>query len=224
MKHNQQIAEISLTENLIVENQEVAPGVYVLSVERPFDFIPGQVVALTSSKTIPPRMYSVCSGKHDKLLQILYNVKPQGLLTTQLARLQSRDKIYLSPPSGSFYPKLQNSWWIASGTGIAPFISQVLSENVQNVHLIHGARSLDGFYFQKLLENKAGVEYVRCCSGEAHPHIYSGRLTKYLKENTELPLDDMFFLCGSPEMVVDTRDLLIAKGIEFSKIGSEIYF
>ncbi len=224
MKKFKQNEEISLIENVIVDNMEIASGVYLLGVERPFNFVPGQVVGLTCTKTIPPRMYSICSGKDEKLLQILYNIKPQGLLTTQLARLKAGDKIYLSPPSGSFYPKPQNSWWIASGTGIAPFISQLLSGKVENITLVHGSRTLQGFYFEKLLENTQGIHYIRCCSGEVHPRVYEGRLTHYLKEDKELPVDEIFFLCGSPEMVVDTRELLIKRGIKFSNIGSEIYF
>ena len=33
-----------------------------------------------------------------------------------------------------------------------------------------------------------------------------------------------YYLCGSAEMVVDTRDILIEKGIPFENIVSEIYF
>ncbi len=33
-----------------------------------------------------------------------------------------------------------------------------------------------------------------------------------------------YYLCGSAEMVVDTRDILIRKGVPFDQIISEIYF
>jgi ferredoxin/flavodoxin---NADP+ reductase len=224
MNQNAWITEDSFTENRVIENREIAPNVFLLSVERRFDFVPGQWIKITTSQSIPPRMYSICSGKNDKWLQILYNIKPEGILTTQLSQLKKGAALYLSPPSGSFYPPFQNSWWIASGTGIAPFISQYLSESLQNVHLIHGARTLEGFYFQELLKDTTGLDYIQCCSGQTHSTVYAGRLTQYLKEYPQLPSDVNFFLCGSPEMVVDTRDILIQKGIAYSKIGTEIYF
>ena len=33
-----------------------------------------------------------------------------------------------------------------------------------------------------------------------------------------------YYLCGSAEMVVEIRDILIEKGIPFDRIISEIYF
>lgn len=224
MRTSKPSASVALKEYTIIEQIEIASGVFVLGVQRPFDFTPGQWVQLSSDTSIPPRMYSICSGNQDKDLRILYNVKSDGLLTPQLARRKAGDSIYLSSPAGTFYPRPQNSWWIASGTGIAPFISQILSETLHTVHLIQGARTQEGFYFQKLLETQPGLHYTRCCSGESHPHLYAGRLTKFLKEYPQLPTDALYSLCGSPEMVVDTRDLLIARGVPYSNIASEIYF
>ena len=34
----------------------------------------------------------------------------------------------------------------------------------------------------------------------------------------------MYYLCGSADMVVEVRDILIGKGIPFGHIISEIYF
>lgn len=224
MKNLNDIPETTLDEHSIVENQEIAPQVHLISVKRTFEFTPGQVVWITCDPTIPPRMYSICSGNKDTFLQILFDVKEDGKLTPKLSKLRAGDLLLVSPPSGYFYPRSKDSFWIASGTGIAPYISLLSSESVENIHLIHGARTLEGFYFQKFLETKTEIDYIRCCSRELHEGVYSGRLTKYLKESSALPKNQMYFLCGSAEMVVDTRDLLLKKEIEFSKIASEIYF
>ena len=45
--------------------------------------------------------------------------------------------------------------------------------------------------------------------------VYEGRLTGYLRECKFLPDDRKYYLCGSAEMVVQTRDLLLSEGISF---------
>ena len=54
--------------------------------------------------------------------------------------------------------------------------------------------------------------------------VYHGRVTRYLAEEESLDPELNYYLCGSAEMVVDTRDVLIRKGIPFNRIVSEIYF
>lgn len=216
--------EHKLQQYSIAEHQKIAKDVFVLGLQKSIDFTPGQVVEVTTSLDIPPRMYSICSGPNDKLLHILYNIQPHGLLTPKLSQLKPGESLFVSSPMGSFKPAEKDCFWIASGTGIAPFISQIQTKSLENVTLIHGAKSIEGFYFQERLKDRKDLDYIRCCSAENGEGIYSGRLTKYLKELDHLPKNSMYYLCGSPEMVVDTRDILIQKGIEYSNIASEIYF
>jgi len=49
-------------------------------------------------------------------------------------------------------------------------------------------------------------------------------VTDYLAQHPALPTDRPYYLCGSEVMVVEVRDLLIARGIPFTRIFSEIYF
>jgi len=54
--------------------------------------------------------------------------------------------------------------------------------------------------------------------------VYAGRVTEYLIEQPTLNPGLKYYLCGNAEMVVDTQDILIIKGIPFDQIVSEIYF
>ena len=69
-----------------------------------------------------------------------------------------------------------------------------------------------------------GDNYIRCCSAESDHGVYSGRVTDYLEEQASLDPDLKYYLCGSAEMGVEARDILISKGIPFHHIISEIYF
>jgi ferredoxin/flavodoxin---NADP+ reductase len=212
-----------LKEYRVTSNKEISPEVYVISVKRDFDFSPGQVVKLALDRDSPPRIYSLCSGNRDIDASFLFNVKESGSLTPRLASLKPADKILLSAPYGSFTGDTSAAWWIGSGTGIAPYYSMLRSGLGMNKILIHGVRFLNQFYFGDELVREMGENYIRCCSRESDTGVFSGRITAYVEQVENLP-DVKYFLCGNALMVVEVRDLLIARGISFEKIIAEIYF
>ncbi len=207
----------------ITDNVEISPSVHVISFKRNFEFSPGQVVKIAVDNTHPPRIYSICSGNKEDEVRILFNVKEDGFLTPKLASMIPGDKILVSNPYGSFQGTKEKAWWIATGTGIAPFYSMIRSGLIGNKKLIHGARYLNQFYFEDELEEALGKNYIRCCSRETSCDTFNGRVTQYLDETGLLP-GIKYFLCGKALMVVEVRDLLISKGIPFENIISEIYF
>ena len=219
-----ELQALKLTETTINYLREIAPRVYILSYKKTHQFVPGQVVGISLSDKEDPRLYSIASGSGENEIRILFNVVPEGSLTKKLFRLQEGDHIYVSEPFGTFYGKSGPAYWIAAGTGIAPFLSMYHSGLGKNKKLIHGGRTLDSFYFEKDLKEFFGENYVRCCSREKGKDVYEGRLTKYLSELDELPSDHDYYLCGSSEMVSETRDILIEKGVPFNNIIAEIYF
>ncbi len=204
--------------------REIAPGVFLLSYPRTFQFIPGQVVGLTLDPNEPPRLYSIASGSQQDDISILFNVVPDGQLTEQLSQLKSGDALFSSLAFGTFYGNIKPAYWIATGTGIAPFLSMFHSGLGKGKIIIHGGRFLESFYFQDMLLKHFGKNYIRCCSKEKGDGIYNGRVTDYLKGLPDLPPDHKYYLCGSAEMVIETRDMLLDKGISFGNIIAEIYF
>lgn len=217
------VKKLPLTQLKIREITRVSPDAYVLSFDKIRDFLPGQVVAVTTEPEIPPRIYSLCSAPDESTMSILFNVKTDGLLTPQLAALGNDDLIHVSMPFGAFLGDEQPAWWIASGTGVAPYRSMLRTHLGFNKKLIHGGRFAHNFYFQEEFGASLKDNYIRCCSQESGDGLYHGRLTHWLKAQ-QLPLSQMYYLCGSAEMVVEVRDILIAKGVGIEWIMSEIYF
>lgn len=207
----------------LTNNEEISPGVHVISFLRDFDFTAGQVVKIAIDNSHAPRIYSICSGNNQNEIRILYNIKDDGYLTPKLASMIPGDQILVSKPYGSFLGTHDNAWWIATGTGIAPYYSMILSGLANNKKLIHGVRYLNQFYFEDELEEALGQNYIRCCSGESSCNTIPGRVTAYLNEIVSLP-DVKYYLCGQALMVVEVRDILIKRGIKFENIMSEIYF
>lgn len=203
--------------------EEISPGVFILHIAYHTRFLPGQVVGL-SLAGLPPRLYSIASGIDDNGIELLFNVNPEGELTPRLAALMPGDTLNISAPFGAFLGDDKPAWWIAAGTGIAPYRAMLRSGLGQNKVLIHGGRTADSFYFQQEMSQAFGSRYVRCCSQETGEGLYSGRLTKWLEEQAGFDPALQYYLCGSAEMVVEVRDILIGGGVPFERIMSEIYF
>lgn len=209
---------------IVTSNISISANVYLLSFKREFKFKPGQWIAVGLNATDNPRLYSIASGVDNDEVNVLYDIKPDGAITPNLAALKSGDAIYISKPDGSFYCNNGKGWWIAAGTGIAPFRSMLESGMAKNKKLLHGGRYLSSFYFEKEFADVLGENYIRCCSQENGNGVFEGRVTDYLKDLKQLPSDENYYLCGSSEMVVETRDILVDKGVPFGNIIAEIYF
>jgi ferredoxin--NADP+ reductase len=209
---------------VITSNTEISPNVFLLSFKRDFTFKAGQVLGLALTPNDDARLYSIASGENDIHIDILYNIKPGGKLTPNLAILKPDDILWITVPFGSYLGSAEPAFWIAAGTGVAPFRSMYLSGLGGNKTLIHGSRTLDAFYFSDSLLADFGSRYVRCCSQQKGEGVYHGRVTQYLEQIETLPEDQKYYLCGGAEMVVECRDILLGKGIPFSHIVAEIYF
>lgn len=224
MKKQQNRISVPLEKVTLLENREISPGVHLISYPGIHRFHAGQVVKISLSPDGPFRIYSICSGPGEPAISILFNIKEQGWLTPRLALTKPGDVLYVSEPYGSFTLSGEKSWWIATGTGIAPFYSMMRTGNYDTGRLIHGVRQRNQFYFEEEFIESLGSRYIRCCSGEESPGIFTGRVTGYLNQLTVIPADIKYYLCGKALMVVETRDILIERGVPFSNILSEIYF
>ena len=215
--------EPQLFKQVVTNNEEISPGVHVISFQRNSEFLPGQVVKIGVDTDHPPRIYSICSGNQEDEIRILFNIKDDGFLTPKMAAMIPGDILYVSEPYGSFLGTNEPAWWIATGTGIAPFYAMYRSGMSESKMLIHGVRHLNQFYFEDELEWSMGKNYVRCCSKEQSCDVFPGRVTNYLKGLTDLP-DVKYYLCGKALMVVEVRDMLIERGVDYANIIAEIYF
>jgi ferredoxin--NADP+ reductase len=218
-KNNHTIFPVTLT-----FSEQVSSGIHLFGFPRNFLFEAGQVIGIALAEDGPRRLYSICSGEQDKEVWILYNVINEGYLTSRLSDLEAGDIIWITEPRGEFICHEEPAVWIATGTGIAPFYSMLRSGKSANKTLIHGNRYLEQFHFYDDFDSILRDNYIRCCTGETAEGVYHGRVTSYL---AEYPVSDptlKYYLCGGAEMVVETRDILIEKGIPFHRIISEIYF
>ena len=89
--------------------------------------------------------------------------------------------------------------------------------------LVHGSRTLAGLYLRGYFSSVLDGRYMPCCSSETAQGVFPGRTTAWLASG-DLPAAERYLLCGSSRMVVDARDVLISRGVPFSRVVAEIYF
>lgn len=216
---NHQVSPVTLS-----FTEELSEGIFLIGFKRNFIFKAGQVIGIAMEESGPRRLYSICSGEQEEEIHILYKVVDEGFLTPQLSDLELGDTIWITAAGGEFTGDKDPAVWIATGTGIAPFYSMLRSGLAENKTLLHGNRYLEQFNFYDEFLESLDRDYIRCCSAENGEDVYHGRVSTYLEEQDELNTSLKYYLCGSAEMVVEVRDILISKGVDFSHIISEIYF
>lgn len=208
-----------------------------------FDYKPGQFMMLSldhaknENGIIIKRSYSIASSPLNKeYLEFCVSVKPDGKFSPYLDKLNQGDKINLEGPYGVFNlkePKHEGTIvFIAGGAGIAPLLSMIrtlLSKHKYiKILLLYGFRNPeDCSYKDELLDytNKYNsFKMYRTISTKDVPDWWEedvGRVTLILNKYIRPIETETVYICGNPEMVKDTINILKAAGIDESRIFKE---
>jgi len=159
------------------------------------------------------RAYSVCSTPYDDFLEF-YSIKvPDGPLTSQLQHIAVGDEILIKPKvTGSlvidYATAKQNLVMLATGTGVAPFMSIVRDfrtyERFENVYLFRTVREPEELAFQEELEGLSAelpFTYVDTVTRGEYPR--QGRFWDHIEDYLQGGLNrdrDAVMVCGSPEL------------------------
>jgi len=192
------------------------------------------------------RAYSIASAAHDEHLEFFSVVVPGGQFTSRLARLRQGDAIHVERRSYGFlttdrFEAGRDLWMLATGTGLAPYLSILHDfhtwEDYENLVLVQSVRTQAELAYEDLIRGFEGSEYygeyahklryVRIVTREPVEGTLRDRVTKLLgsgvlEENVGLRLDherSRIMLCGNPEMVEDSRKLLVGRGFRPSRRG-----
>jgi ferredoxin--NADP+ reductase len=198
------------------------------------------------------RAYSVASANYDEELEFFSIKVPNGPLTSRLQHLNVGDPILIGKkPTGTLVLDNllpgKNLYLLGTGTGLAPFLSIIKDpetyERFEKVVLVHGRRQVSelayGETITQTLPNdellgemiSGGLIYYPTVTRE--PFRNRGRITDLMSsgklfEDIGLPEmsieHDRFMLCGSPEMIRDTRALLADGGYEEGNHGEAGHF
>lgn len=190
-----------------------------------FSFRAGQNIRLRCKGL--ERDYSVTAGAQDADLALCIRRVPQGALTPCLAGLDPGSELVFTGPHGhfTFRPSDRPAVFVATGTGIAPFVAMARS-GVKGFLLLHGVREPEELYYEELFRGVATgvVPCLTGCGPEENPRAdgFCGRVTAYLEAHLPRRTYD-FYLCGREEMIRDVT-LLVDEAFPGSRVYSEIFF
>lgn len=181
-------------------------------------FVPGQVAVLAVPGEAPA-YFAFASAPEDAELEVL--VKQKLGASNLIFDLQPGERIELLEVTGCGFALDEQSGkdlvFVAMGTGVAPLRSalrHVLKRKAEFGRLVvlYGARTPDDFCFRDETDGweDAGVE-LRQVVSRPDGHDWSGP-TGYVQSLLDHVLPDLHspvaLICGSPEMMEQTRDRL----------------
>jgi ferredoxin/flavodoxin---NADP+ reductase len=204
----------------------ITDSAYVLRIERKgFDFKAGQYLVLNFPGERIAREYSIYSSESDAFIELLIKVTFPGDMSHRLKYLKPDTILEISGPFGFFILKEkiirenQPVVFVATGTGISPFRSMILSYPAIGYIILHGVRQVSEAYHRGDYHSD---RYILCLSQEDGIG-YKGRVTDYLSENDVNP-KALYYLCGNSAMIDDATDILEEKGVSPDHIKTEIFF
>jgi len=247
----------------IIQNIQVSPIMRIIKVspegwEFP-DFEPGQFVALglppdaarsadaSDEHAVPypdkliKRAYSIASSSTEDSVEFYITLVHSGQLTPRIFNLQIGDKIFMGKRAVGMFTLDQvdeerNVVLIATGTGVAPYMSMLRSNALRRkgrIMVIHGAaNSWDLGYSSelKLLANMFPnfTYYPTITEPEKEPTGWYGD-TRFIQDIWDsgiakekwgietTPDNTDFFLCGNPKMVEGMKAELSKHGFKEHK-------
>ncbi len=204
-----------------------SPGIFELKLHRNgMPFVPGDCVALFGSDEEESRPYSLASGRDDQVMSFVIRRMPGGVVSTFLSERKPGDEVRMSPPFGWFRPGQAEgnapSVFIATGTGIAPFMSYLNSfPERPPVKLLYGVRFLEDAVDLDRLQDLCDLRLA--VSGESVPGYHHGRVTGLLEQ---VPISNAvhYYLCGLDTMIDDVTIWLEKRGVPVTHIHRECFF
>jgi ferredoxin/flavodoxin---NADP+ reductase len=217
-----------MSDKRVLEIQKIryiTPTVFTIRLERnDIEFQAGQHIGLGLKEYPYMRDYSIYSGETDDYLEVLIKEVKEGNLTPKFKACNVGDQLIMDGPAGSFVMN-QNSlkrnkfYFIATGTGIAPFHCFIRTYPEINYQLIHGIKLV-----QESIDRDEYTEgrYLTCTT-EDPAGDFKGRVGQYITANPVDP-EGLYYLCGSGKMIYEVNSILQTKGIAPNQIFWEIYF
>lgn len=187
------------------------------------------------------RAYSIASPSWDDELEFFSIKVPQGPLTSRLQGVRPGDSVLMrKKPTGTLVLDAlkpgKRLYMLSTGTGIAPFASLIRDPEIYEIfdevvlthtcrtvaELRYGFQLLDEIKGSEILSELVGSKLAHYPTTTREPFSYQGRITDLIRTGRLFadlgvpafdPASDRVMICGSSEMLRDTKALLEDAGL-----------
>jgi ferredoxin--NADP+ reductase len=228
--------------------EEVAPGLAIVGVQaldEPFAFQPGQYATLglmgPAGKLVQRPMSISSSADELSEYEFFIRLVEQGGFTPLLWRRKVGDPINIKGPKGKFVlqPDGRRALFVASGTGLAPFMSMVETlrgrGQAREIVLLHGVSYDYDLAWRDLLgeldRGEFPLRYVGTVSRPQHCPTWTGctgRVETIVADQLDAhgmsAANTTIYLCGNPDMVSAVEDVAGERGFPTEQVRKELYW
>ena len=216
----------------VVEKKKLTDSVIKLSLEVPsFEFKAGQFVSIVVRKGEEKKLksYSILNKPSQKnKLDLVIKLIEGGFASEAFDKTEVGNEFEIKGPMGHFVYEEddKDKWFLCAGTGVAPFYSMIteyVAKSDKKFVLLFGVRTQkDLFLHEDFLELAAkhdNFEYKPVLSREDWTGL-KGYVQNHLPEDLD---GKTFYICGLKELVLETKEKLVEKGVVPEAIKSERY-
>jgi ferredoxin-NADP reductase len=220
----------------------LTPTVFEISFDthEPVEFQAGQFISIIIPGAGPKgrdlrRAYSIASAPEVRPIELCVKLVEEGPGTNYLFKLNVGDTFKGWAPYGDFVyePKAgRQACFIATGTGVAPFRSMVLSSKYKSepparAWCLLGVRTEDELLYTTDVGQLSSLSWVTTVSQpKGHYEGFRGRVTDFIRslgDDFNWAQTD-FYLCGNGEMIKEAKEILGARGVDKDAIHQEKYY
>lgn len=211
-------------------------SLYIQADVPPFEAGQFTKIALDIDDKRVGRPYSFANAPHESCLEFYVVTVPEGILTPKLLAAKEGDTIWVQTRPAGFFtlsevPQAKYLWMLASGTALGVFLSILKTtkawERFEKITLCHAVRQAESLSHHDLIQEfktnyPTQFQFIPFVSREQTPGAFSGRITTALENGslesyTNLTIssqDTHIMICGNPDMVKDSMEVLQAKGLK----------
>ncbi len=228
---------------MLLERRVVAKDTVVLILEKPknFIFIPGQYIDVGLLNTNLEeyerfRSLSIGSVPQEEFLLLSYRSRPSQF-KQRIDQLPLGADLEIQGPLGRFilYPGQEPVVFLAGGIGVVPFLAIIKSQTLKK-----SSRDLDLFYSSSSLNELAFLQELTALERE-NPHFkfiptltakksfeeWKGQRgyidSKMIKNYLADFKNSLFYIAGTPDMVMDLRFMVTGLGVNPAQIKTESF-
>ena len=139
----------------LLKRRWLSKNAFEIELSRPesFEFSAGQTIRFIHDGV--ERYYSLTSGPDDPTLSLCVRFVEKGTFSVVLSTAEPGTPFRFTGPHGyfTFKPSRRQAIFIATGTGIAPFVS-IAGSGVGGFMLLHGVSYMEDLYYQDRFQSR----------------------------------------------------------------------